>query len=327
MEKIFILAEKENWITDELEREWINYIKNNNNLKEKYQYTNSIINADIIWILSDYIVHRVPKELFLSKRVITTIHHIVPWKMDQNKKNHFKYLDEISNEFVTNQIYCFNELKKYVTKPIKVIPFWHNENVWFPLRNKQTELRNKYNIPNNNKTFIIGSFQKDTEGAGIEKGIIKPKLEKGPDLFIEAVKKYKEYKKQTNINICVILTGYRRHYVINELQKLDIPYIYIKMCDFKTLNELYSCLDLYIVASRVEGGPRAINECALTKTPLLTTRVGICDLICYPDSIFDMNDVSDTILKCRFDVNYNYEKSQKYLIKNYMNLFTEALLK
>ena len=237
MEKIFILAEKENWITDELEREWINYVTNNNDLKEKYQYTNSIINADIIWILSDYIVHRVPKELFLSKRVITTIHHIVPWKMDQNKINHFKYLDEISNEFMTIESKCCNELKKYVTKPIKVIPFWHNENVWFPLRNKQTELRNKYNIPNNNNTFIIGSFQKDTEGAGIEKGIIKPKLEKGPDLFIEAVKKYKEYKKQTNINICVILTGYRRHYVINELKKLDIPYIYIQMCDFKTLNE------------------------------------------------------------------------------------------
>ena len=34
------------------------------------------------------------------------------------------------------------------------------------------------------------------------------------------------------------------------------------MCDFKTLNELMNCLDLYIVASRVEGGPRAINECS-----------------------------------------------------------------
>ena len=28
------------------------------------------------------------------------------------------------------------------------------------------------------------------------------------------------------------------------------------------LNKLYHCLDLYIVASRYEGGPRSIHECA-----------------------------------------------------------------
>ena len=51
------------------------------------------------------------------------------------------------------------------------------------------------------------------------------------------------------------------------------------MVDFDTLNEFYNILDLYIVASRVEGGPRAINECALTKTPIYSTKVGIYELL------------------------------------------------
>ena len=96
------------------------------------------------------------------------------------------------------------------------------------------------------------------------------------------------------------------------------------MCDFETLNELYNCLDLYIVSSRIEGGPRAINECALNKTPLLSTNVGISNLLCYPESIFDINDPS-TILNSKINTSYNYNNSQKYTIDNYMQKFTQKL--
>ena len=85
-----------------------------------------------------------------------------------------------------------------------------------------------------------------------------------------------------------------------------------------------NCLDLYIVASRVEGGPRAINECSLTKIPLLSTNVGIASLLCHPDSIFDMNNI-ETILNCKYDVEYNFKQAQKYTIKNYMKEFTKRL--
>ena len=97
------------------------------------------------------------------------------------------------------------------------------------------------------------------------------------------------------------------------------------MCYFKTLNELYNCLDLYIVGSRVEGGPRAINECSLTKTPLLTTNVGIAPYMVNPKSIFDMNNI-ETILNCETNIDYNFNQSQKYIIKNYMETFTKNLL-
>ena len=52
-------------------------------------------------------------------------------------------------------------------------------------------------------------------------------------------------------------------------------YSYFEMADFFELNELYNCLDLYIVASRVEGGPQSILEATLTKTPIISTDVGL----------------------------------------------------
>ena len=307
--KIFILAARENWITDRLEAEWI---KNNKEL-----YTQNIHEADVIWILSAYRFRQIPIQFYKTKKVVTTVHHIVPWKMDKNLHQQYRELNQITDIFVTNQPICKNTLSKYVTKPIKVIPLWHNEETWKNISNKE-ELRDKYNFSKDD--FLIGSFQRDTEGAGISQGKFLPKLEKGPDIFVKAVMKL----KIKHPNIKIVLTGNRRHYIMNELKKNNIPYVYFEMPDFKKLNELYNCLNLYIVGSRVEGGPRAINECSLLKIPLFSTDVGIARLLCHPDSIFDMNNI-ETILNCKADVEYNYREAQKYTINNYIKTYTKKL--
>ena len=306
--KIFILAARENWITDRLEDEWI---KNNREL-----YTQNIQEADIIWILSNYRIHQIPLQYYQQKKVITTIHHIVPWKMDKKLQEHYRLLDQITDVFVTNQPICKDTLSKYTNKPIKVLPLWHNEDTW-KIMNKE-ELRKKYNFEEND--YLVGSFQKDTEGVGIAEGKYTPKLEKGPDNFVKAV----TLLKNKHPNLKVVLTGYRRQFIIQELRKNNIPYVYFEMPDFKKLNELFNCLDLYIVASRVEGGPRAINECSLLKIPLFSTDVGIARLLCHPDSIFDMNNI-ETILNCKADVEYNYKEAQKYTINNYIKTYTKKL--
>ena len=41
------------------------------------------------------------------------------------------------------------------------------------------------------------------------------------------------------------------------------------------LNELYNCLDLYIVSSREEGGPKAIVESMASGVPIVSTNVGM----------------------------------------------------
>lgn len=308
--KIFIVYARENWITDELAKEWI---QNNKEL-----YTNNPLDADIIWILSNYVIQQLPYYIYQQKKVVCTIHHIVPSKVNQEKIKHFKILNQITDLFLTNQNICKKELEKYVSKPIKVVPLWNNENVWKNIEKKE-ELRKKYNFSEND--FLIGSFQKDTEGGSIKDKTYKPKLEKGPDLFVKAVTLL---KKEKYPNLKVVLTGYYRQYIINELKKNNIDFYFFEKVDFKTLNELMNCLDLYIVASRFEGGPRAINECSLTKTPILSTNVGIASLLCYPDSIFDMNNIK-TILNCKYDIEYNFKQAQKYTIKNYMKDFTNQL--
>ena len=58
------------------------------------------------------------------------------------------------------------------------------------------------------------------------------------------------------------------------------------MVEPKLLNELYNMLNLYVISSRIEGGPQAIYECSLSKTPIISTNVGVATKFLHPSSIF-----------------------------------------
>ena len=287
--KIFIIAAKENWITDQLYNEFVS--------SNKLLVTNNIYESDIIWILSNYMVYQINNKLLTSKKVITTIHHIVPWKMNEERIKHYKYLDSITNVFHSICDITTQELRKYTQKKIIKKPFWINQNLWREISfnapylgryyNKEL-LRLKYNIPIN--CFLIGSFQRDTEGNSITNKKFEPKLEKGPDIFVKIINKLKNNKNShINSNIRVLLTGKNRQYMMIELEKINVKYTYFEMVSLQQVNELYNCLDLYIVSSRVEGSPQAIKECAITKVPIISTNVGIASEILHKNSIYDMN--------------------------------------
>ena len=87
--------------------------------------------------------------------------------------------------------------------------------------------------------YLVGSFQRDTEGHDL----ISPKLVKGPDIFIDLVKLI--YAK--NKKLKVILSGKRRNYVINQLEEAGIPYRYFEMVPLDVLNKLYNILNLYFI--------------------------------------------------------------------------------
>ena len=62
---------------------------------------------------------------------------------------------------------------------------------------------------------------------------------------------------------------------------------------YEDINSAYHCLDLYIVASRQEGGPKAVLEAMVTGVPLVTTRVGqAMDLVKHGDNAW-MTEVED----------------------------------
>ena len=120
-----------------------------------------------------------------------------------------------------------------------------------------------------------------------------------------------------------MLAGKRRNFIINELEKRGINYKYFEMVDFTTLNELYNCLDLYVVSSRYEGGPQAILECAISKTPIISTDVGVASEILATESIFTMDNIS----AARPNIDEAFKNAQKFTIPNgleeYRNFFKE----
>jgi len=161
---------------------------------------------------------------------------------------------------------------------------------------------------------LVGSFQRDTEGHDLK----SPKLEKGPDRLVKIIKKMNDNKK-----VFVALAGPRRQYITNKLHDLNISYKNFEFIDFTILNELYNCLDLYVVSSRHEGGPQSIVECALTKTPIISTKVGIASLFLPESSLYDSVQNFESAWTAKKNVDLVYNNAIKYTIPNGFKPFRE----
>ena len=297
---IFLNKLNEDWIVDRFRKEWYEYNGQNS--------TKRISRAKIIWLIAPWMWKKVPTRHLISKKVICTIHHIDEEKFDDQEKENFYLRDNFVDEYHTISLKTSNQLKKLTNKNINVIPFWVNQNIWFEIKNKQ-KLLTEFNLQKNK--FYIGSFQRDTEGNDLS----SPKLSKGPDKFLDVV----QYYKEQNEKVEVILTGKRRQYVIKGLEEKGISYRYFEMSNFETINKLYNCLDLYVVSSRVEGGPQSILECSITKTPIISTDVGIAAEILSPSSIFSYQEIE----KANPDTEYAYKNVQQHLLPTGLDNFNK----
>jgi len=254
--KIFTLPAGEGWICDRFASEW-----NENNREIS---TKDPASADVIWLLADWCWDKMPRHLLSSKKVVCSVHHIVPEKFGDTQRQEFADRDQFVDLYHVPCNMTYRQISSLTTKPIFVKPFWINGSIWNPLENKHA-LRKKYGI--RDEEFLVGSFQRDTEGSDL----YTPKLEKGPDIFCDIV--IEAHKSDPCIS--VVLAGWRRQYVMRRLKDAKVPYRYTELPEFSTINELYNLIDLYIVSSRYEGGPQAVLECALTRTPIISTPVGI----------------------------------------------------
>ena len=288
---IYLNKPNEDWIVDRFRNEWYKYKKDIS--------TNNILKANNIWLIAPWTWNRISKRLLNKTRVICTIHHIDFSKFDDETEKDFYARDKYVNVYHAISTKTKNQLSKLTNKEIITIPFWANQDIWFQIDDKE-KLKEKYDL--NDKGFIIGSFQRDTEGSDLK----SPKLSKGPDQFLDIIKNYIENNKK----IHVVLSGKRRNYLIDNFKKLNINYSYFEMMSFKDLNELYNCLDLYIVSSRVEGGPQAIIECGLSKVPIISTDVGIANEVLSSESIFNMDNFTNAIP----NTEVAYRNSLKYVI-------------
>lgn len=147
-----------------------------------------------------------------------------------------------------------------------MIPLGVDTQIFTPPTPEETvQLKKKLGIPE--KRVCIGSFQKD--GNGWEEGN-EPKLIKGPDILCDVLEELNQ-----DLPIHVLLTGPSRGYVKNRLNRSNIPFTYHYAKNTHELVEYYKILDLYIVSSRIEGGPLAVLETMACGVPLVTTNVGL----------------------------------------------------
>lgn len=204
------------------------------------------------------------------------------------------------------------------------------------------KFRKKYKIPADK--YLIGSFQRDTEGADL----ITPKYMKGPDVFFEIVKALYNHNK----DISVILAGPRRFWLIKQLSKYSIPFVYvgkdlqgnvdddinINTLPQEDINFLYNIIELYLVSSRMEGGPKAIIECAAAKCKIISTNVGQTSDILTSNTIYldpveaidiIVADIQSNILSNAVEANYGKLVKEHNLknIERYWKQIYQVLIK
>lgn len=303
--KIFVSKINESWVVDRFREDWHKH--------NKEITTTKIKSADIVWIISPWLWKKIPIKHLKNKKVVCSIYHIDFDKFSADDIREFAERDKYVDVYHVISKKTKEQLLRLTEKKIISIPFWVDNNLWFEKPNK-SQIKKSYGF--NDDDFLVGSYQRDTEGYDLK----SPKLIKGPDIFFDIVSKMYLENKNTK----VVLAGKRRNYLINKFENAKIPYSYFEMVDSEALNDLYNILDLYIVTSRLEGGPQAILECAISKTPILSTDVGIASEILNKKSIFEINQFEEA----KVDIEHAYKNSLNYLIpmgmKKYISMFEEV---
>ena len=147
--------------------------------------------------------------------------------------------------------------------------------------------RREWKIPEHR--YLIGSFHRDSAGFDLR----VPKKVKGPDILAEIALAL----HRRGCPIHVVLAGPRRHWIRQRLDQWRVPSTFIgeitqdddyfkNLLPRETLNLLYNLLDLYLVTSRSEGGPRSLMEAASTQCKVLSTPVGLAEDLLDPACIF-----------------------------------------
>mgnify|MGYP003140764838 CR=1 FL=1 len=84
--KIYINNPKENWVVDRFRKEFADYRPDN--------FTEDLSSADIIWIVAPWTWTSIPIEMLEKKKVVCSIHHIVPNKFNRSKSDEFRFRDQ-----------------------------------------------------------------------------------------------------------------------------------------------------------------------------------------------------------------------------------------
>jgi len=295
--KIYYIVESIEWVTNWEGR----YISSN--IRTLYHQPIRLLKTSRIRIsrIKNQIIHFGSRGTYLPnnyKYVNKENEIIMTWYHGTDKdKDYIGLLPEVSKDLAVIHTSCTitrDQLIKWGAdeKKIMIIPIGVDVDLFKKAAVYSREkIRRKLGIPDN--ALCIGSFQKDGEGWG--EGI-SPKLVKGPDIFCEVLDKLtKRYP------VFVLLSGPARGYVKKRLRSTGIPFRHLYLKNYLNVALLYRALDLYIVTSRAEGGPKALLESFASGVPLVSTDVGMVHDIArggYNAMVSKIDDVENLVYSC-----------------------------
>jgi len=262
---LLYIGENVNWVTDWIGYYIIKYLPKD--FKARQTFFTPFIRNKILHFgsVSTFIRKKGLRKIHKSNKIIVTWFHIV------EDDPRIKFISEL------NQRADFIHTASYKTKKqligygidqekIIVIPLGLDlETFIYKDEAEKRDIKEKLDLPKDK--IIIGSFQKDGKGWG--EGI-DPKPEKGPDVFCDVIEKLTD-----EFDIHVLLTGPARGYVKKRFKDANVSYTHNFLNNYLDIVDYYNVLDLYIVASRIEGGPKAVLESMACGVPIISTDVGL----------------------------------------------------
>jgi hypothetical protein len=338
---IYILGKDHfGWSLDQDYKHICSFIsKNSLNIK----IVNNILSANYIYCVS-YNILLIKKyfilfsflKIFKNIKIIAVITNDITI-YHNNISKLFKFVDAWVAP--NRKIYSF--IKK-VKLNVFLIPFYVDKQIF-----KKTNFDKKQlceilniNIDKIKNRYLIGSFQRDSLGTNIN----EPKWQKNPDLLISILRLLPKSK------FILILAGPLRHYIVRKCKEYSIPFLFIgnetyiekgihdlklNTLNLNKISLLYNLIDLYIVTSQSETGPKAILEAPLTKTLIISTNVGLASDILAPEMVFSkdpkrISEYVNNLINCNISTNellhYNYKSvnlklNENNILKEYNNLF------
>ena len=86
---------------------------------------------------------------------------------------------------------------------------------------------------------------------------------------------------------------------------------------------MYAASDLYVVASRYEGGPQSVLEAPAMKVPIVSTDVGMARDVLPAECILDDDASYDSYNPTPEDIDLAYRNVKKYFIDTHVRKYDE----
>lgn len=271
-EDIIFISEPANWVIKEICEEMIKHLARASSLKGSLSFSPLFLRNKILHFASvnSLIVSGKIRYFHHSNRTVLSWYHVL------DGDSRLNCIPEINKRIDLVHTSCTatrDILLSHGLDPKKcvLIPEGIDLDLFKVFSDQQKrETKKNLGIPDNK--IIIGSFQKDGNGWG--EGT-EPKWEKGPDVFCDVVGALSQ-----KFNIHVVLTGPARGYVKKRLDLAGISYTHNFLGKYADIVSYYNVLDVYLITSRIEGGPKSVLESWACGVPLISTSVGMAkDLI------------------------------------------------